>query len=148
MPPPPNGVFSAALAVALKALAASEKFRAEIGGLLERKGFDEPTRLAVIEHLGKKKLFDDLRCAELAVRRLTEKGAGPEKIRLNLEARGADAATIEGAMAGLESGVEQARKALIKRFREPVSREKAARFLALRGFSEEAVENVLDDEKG
>jgi SOS response regulatory protein OraA/RecX len=140
----PTGDFNRALAVALKSLAASEKFRAEVGALLERKGFDEPTQLAVLEHLNSKKLFDDTRCADLAVKRFAEKGVGLDKIRHSLESRGADAQTVEAAVASLAPSVDRARQALAKRFKEVVSRDKAARFLYSRGFSEQDIEGALE----
>jgi len=136
--------FNAALGAALKSLAAFEKFSAEVETFLEQKGYAESIRAHVLDHLIRKRLLDDARCAELAVRRLNEKGAGPEKIRTTLERRGASAETVETAMAGINSSPDQLQQILTKKFRTPVTREKAARFLYSRGFSQEEIEAALD----
>jgi SOS response regulatory protein OraA/RecX len=136
--------FNAALGVALKSLAAFEKFPGEITRLLEKKGYDEPLRTRVLEHLARKKLVDGRRCAELAVRRLIEKGAGREKILRTLEARGASLEVAEEALANLEPSPERIQDVLRKKFPSGASKEKAARFLYSRGFSDEEIEAAIE----
>lgn len=136
--------FNAALGVSLKSLAAFEKFSAEISALLERKGFDEPVRTQVLGHLTRKKLLDDRRCAELAARRLFEKGSGREKILRTLEARGCVPEVIEEVLAAIEPAPGHALETLRKKFPNGVHKEKAARFLYSRGFSQEEIEVAIE----
>jgi SOS response regulatory protein OraA/RecX len=92
--------------------------------------------LAALESAG---LVDDRRVARSRSTSLAERGYGDEAIRHRLLAEGLDAALVEEALAGLEPESERARPLIERRGPGP----RTARYVAGRGFGEEAVEAAL-----
>jgi SOS response regulatory protein OraA/RecX len=137
-----SAAFQEALGVALKPLAASEKFSAEIESLLERKGYDADVRSQVLEHLRTKRLVDDTRCAELAIKRMRRKGMGDLKIRFQLERRGAPVEVVNSVLQ--LASAPSVEEVLRKRFPGKIpSLEQAGRFLYSRGFQPDEIESAL-----
>ncbi len=118
MPPPK------AEDVALRALRAADRSRAELEERLERRGFGEAERRQALDELERLGYVDDERTASLRAERLAERGYGDAYIRADLEQRGLPA---EAALAAIEP--ESERKT---RFTP-----KGAAWLARRGFAPE-----------
>jgi SOS response regulatory protein OraA/RecX len=89
--------------------------------------------LAVLSRAG---LIDDARFASARAARLAERGYGDTPIRHDLERQGIGPEPIQQALDGLEAEAERARR-LVER-RGPGVR--TARYLATKGFGEEALE--------
>jgi regulatory protein len=108
--------------VALRALRAADRSRAELDERLERRGFDDEARRAALDRLEGLGYVDDERTATLRAERLAERGYGDAYIRADLEHRGLP---TEHALALLEPERER-----VARFadRDPV-------WLARRGFA-------------
>lgn len=93
--------------------------------------------LAALERAG---LVDDGRVARILAGSLAERGYGDEAIRHRLLAEGLGEALVEEALAGLEPETERAGPLIERRGRGS----RTARYLAGRGFGEEAVEAALE----
>ena len=74
--------------VALRALSAADRSRAELDARLERRGFDEAERRQALDELERLGYLDDERTASLRAERLADRGYGDAYIRADLEARG------------------------------------------------------------
>ena len=74
--------------VALRALSAADRSRAELDARLERQGFDEADRSHALDDLERLGYLDDERTAVLRAERLAERGYGDAYIRADLERRG------------------------------------------------------------
>jgi len=83
--------------VALRALRAADRSRAELDARLERKGIGEAERRRTLDDLERLGYVDDARTATLRAERLAERGYGDAYIRADLEQRGlpADEALAE-----------------------------------------------------
>ena len=92
--------------------------------------------LATLERIG---YVDDERFARTRAESLAERGSGDALIRHDLEQRGIAAEHVEAALAELEE--ERERAARIIRRRGPGA--KTARYLASRGFGNEALEAAV-----
>jgi regulatory protein len=110
--------------VALRALRAADRSRAELDARLEQRGFDGDERQATLDELERLGYLDDERTAATRAERLAHRGYGDAYIRADLEARGL---SLEAGLAAI-----------------PPERERAARFagrgaawLARRGFARE-----------
>jgi regulatory protein len=110
--------------VALRALRAADRSRAELDARLEQRGFDASEREQALDELERLGYLDDERTASLRAERLAERGYGDAYIRADLERRGLP---VADALAGI--GAESERLA---RFAD-----KGAAWLARRGFAEE-----------
>jgi regulatory protein len=110
--------------VALRALRAADRSRAELDARLQRRGFDEETRQAALDQLERLGYVDDARTAALRAERLAERGYGDAYIRADLERRGLPA---DDALAGIEPEHER-----LTSFAG-----KGAAWLARRGFASE-----------
>jgi regulatory protein len=108
--------------VALRALRAADRSRAELDARLEQRGFDDGERQQALDELERLGYVDDERTAALRAERLAERGYGDAHIRADLERRGLP---IEVAFAGIEPESER-----IARFAE-----KGVAWLARRGFA-------------
>jgi regulatory protein len=108
--------------VALRALRAADRSRAELDTRLARRGFDEGERQHALDELERVGYLDDRRTATLRAERLAERGYGDAYIRADLEQRGLPA---DDALAGIEPEPER-----LARFGE-----KGAAWLARRGFA-------------
>lgn len=130
-----------ALKVALEAIRRRDRFESELRTLLETKGFEvEP----VIEYLKGRRFVDDRRVASTEVERLSRKGLGPDRIRAELEARGAEDTAISNALAELDSPEETAKAALAKKFPCEIDVPRAMRFLLSRGFEEDVARSAIE----
>lgn len=130
-----------ALKVALEAIRRRDRFESELRTLLENKGFEvEP----VIEYLKGRRFVDDRRVASTEVERLSRKGLGPDRIRAELEARGAKDTAISNAIAELNSPEETAKAALAKKFPGEIDVPRAMRFLLSRGFEEDVARSAIE----
>ena len=110
--------------VALRALRAADRSRAELDARLERQGIDEAERRETLDSLERLGYLDDERTAALRAERLADRGYGDAYIRADLERRGLPS---EGALAALEPEPERA-----SRFTS-----RGAGWLARRGFASE-----------
>ena len=110
--------------VALRALRAADRSRAELDARLERRGFGEDERSQALDDLERLGYLDDGRTALLRAERLAERGYGDAYIRADLERRGLP---TDEALAAL--GPESERAA-------PFA-DKGAAWLSRRGFARE-----------
>jgi len=110
--------------VALRALRAADRSRAELDTRLERRGFDAEERRHALDELERLGYLDDERTAALRAERLAGRGYGDAYVRADLESRGLPA---EAAIAALAPESERA-----SRFAE-----RGAAWLARRGFARE-----------
>ncbi len=136
-----------ALTKALRMLNASDKLTAEIRKALLQAGHDENTVEQAIQLLTERRALDDRRTvAALVEKAVQRKGQGIEHIRAELILRGAPEEIVSECLSQQDPGDERelALKALQSQPRKD-TRAKAGRFLAARGFSEEAIELVLED---
>ena len=130
-----------ALKVALEAIRRRDRFESELRSLLETKGFEvEP----VIDYLRGRRFLDDRKVASTEVDRLSRKGLGPDRIRAELEARGAEDTAISNALAELGSQEETAKAALAKKFPGEIDVPRAMRFLLSRGFEEDVARSAIE----
>ncbi len=86
--------------------------------------------------------MDDERFAGSRAERLAERGSGDALIRDDLERRGVAAETVEAVLAGIAP--ERERAARIVEERGPSA--KTMRYLAARGFGEDALEGIVAQE--
>lgn len=124
-----------ARARALRALRHRDLAAAELDSRLGRAGFSEEERGATIGRLGDVGLVDDSRLATARAETLAARGQGDAAIRWDLERRGVGSDEVEAALAGLEPERERAVRIVAERGTGPAT----ARFLARRGFEEDAV---------
>jgi regulatory protein len=110
--------------VALRALRAADRSRAELDQRLEGRGFDSDEREQALDKLERLGYLDDERTAAARAERLAERGYGDAYIRADLEQRRLPSAE---ALALLEPESERA-----QRFAG-----KGAGWLARRGFAQE-----------
>jgi SOS response regulatory protein OraA/RecX len=112
---------------------------------LEARGVATAERKLTLETLSSAGLVDDVRFAETRARVLAERGSGDALIRAELEQRGISAAAIAAALESLPPEAERAAAVVARRGSSPGT----ARFLAARGFDEDAIEGAVawqDDE--
>jgi regulatory protein len=124
---------------ALRALRARDRSAAELDERLARRGVRAAARAEALETLQRIGYVDDARLARTRAEALAERGSGDALIRHDLERRGIAAELIAGALAELDS--ERERAVRIVRQRGPGA--KTARYLASRGFGEEALEAAV-----
>lgn len=134
------------LEAAFRFLSGRDRFVAEIRQTLEKQGFGPEDIEAVIRHLIRRKLVDDRRSTQnLVAHRSGKRAAGVEKLRAELERRGAPEEIIEECLGALSP--DEQRKAMIAalsgKFRATDDRARAARFLLSRGFAEDDLEGAL-----
>lgn len=138
--------FNDALAAALKSLRRTEMFSAQVRELLLRQGVPPEIADQVVSHLEQKRIVDDKRTVDLVVERSAGKKAkGPQRLREELERRGAPSALIERAIdsIGAANRMETMLSALKAQYPRGAPRARAGRFLFSRGFSEDDVEEAL-----
>jgi SOS response regulatory protein OraA/RecX len=92
--------------------------------------------VATLERIG---LVDDARVAIARATALAGRGYGDAAIRHDLDRGGLEPAEIDAALASLDPEVERAAAIVARRGPGP----KTARYLAAKGFGEEAIESVL-----
>jgi SOS response regulatory protein OraA/RecX len=127
-----------ALAVAGRVLRRRDLSRRGLAERLERKvpPAVAAESLATLERAG---LVDDRRVAEGRAQALADRGWGDEAIRHRLRAEAFDDAAVESALRDVGPEADRARRLIERRGPGP----RTARFLAGRGFGEEAVEAAL-----
>jgi len=124
-----------AVRVASAALRTRARSARELEERLEVHGVGARERERTVGVFASAGLVDDRRFAETRARALAERGSGDELIREDLERRGVAAEALDAAVTALEPEHERAAAIVARRGPGP----KTARYLAARGFSEEAV---------
>lgn len=89
-------------------------------------------------------LVDDARFAGARAETLAGRGYGDDAVRYDLERQGVPAEVVQAAIAGLPSELERARRVVERRG----TGARTARYLAARGFGEDAVEAALASAPG
>jgi len=130
-----------ALEQALRALRRRERSAAEVDRYLTARGVDEDERDEVLRTLARTALVDDRRFAEVRATSLVERGAGNELVRHELMRAGVVSELAEETVASLPSETERVARIVARRGAGP----KTARYLAGKGFSEDAVRSVVAD---
>lgn len=125
-----------AMSRAARALRSRDLSAAELDARLDRAKVAPSTRAETIERLTEAGAVDDERFARSRARALADRGAGNFLIRHDLETRDISAEAIEGAIASLEPEIIRAGRICLRRGTGP----KTARYLARKGFSEDAIE--------
>jgi SOS response regulatory protein OraA/RecX len=135
--------FNEAYAVALNYLKARDRLESEILKTLEAKGYGEEAP-EVLDRLRKQGVANDRRVAEAIIRgREGRKAIGADLLRHKLLEKGVPADLVEELLPEQDES-ESAYLALVAKHGTEVPRARAGRFLASRGFSEEAIESALD----
>jgi regulatory protein len=135
----PDAVETAPLDLAIRALRFGDRSAAELEARLEQRGVGEAERAQALETLERIGYVDDERFARLRAERLSERGAGDALIRDDLERRGLAADLVELAVGELEPERDRAARIVERRG----SSVKTARYLASRGFGEDALEGIV-----
>lgn len=128
-----------AVQTALRALRFRDRTSAELAARLERRGVGEAEREAALETLERIGYVDDGRFARSRAEQLAARAAGNELIRHDLEQRGVPPEQVGDALAELEPERDRAAAIVAARGRSP----QTARYLASRGFGEDAVDWVV-----
>jgi SOS response regulatory protein OraA/RecX len=129
----------AARDTAARALSRRDRSAAELGAHLEQRGIDGPRARETVEAMQSLGYVDDGRFASSRARVMAGRGYGDEAIRWDLEQRGLGAGAVELALHELEPESRRATALAARLGPGP----KAARTLAARGFSAEAIEVVV-----
>ncbi len=128
-----------AVEAALRALRARDRSVAELDARLTARGAGPEERRDALELLERVGYVDDERFAHGRAASLAARGSGDALIRDDLERRGVEAGTIAAALDALEP--EHVRAAGIASVRGSTA--KTARYLAARGFDEDAIASVV-----
>jgi SOS response regulatory protein OraA/RecX len=131
-----------ALQVATRALRSRDLSRRRLAERLERAAIPPATAAESLGTLARAGLLDDARVARMRALALADRGYGDEAIRHRLGEEGLEQEPVEAAIAGLEPEFERARRLIERRGAGP----RTARYLAARGFGEEAVAVALGQE--
>ena len=115
--------------------------RAELEDRLERAHVDPATRAAVVARLDDAGAVDDARFARHRAQSLSERSAGDLLIRHDLSGRGISSESIEAAIELLEPEPERAARVVLRRG----AGLKTARYLAGKGFSEDAIASACSE---
>ena len=129
--------------LAARALEQRDHSRQEIDEKLARAGVEDDARaesLATLERLG---YLDDNRFTSDRAAVLAGRGYGDAYIRFDLERHGADAETVESALAGLEPESARARELAAVLGAGPEAVAKLAAKLSRKGFSDESLEEIV-----
>jgi regulatory protein len=129
--------------LAARALRQRDHSRREIDEKLTRAGVGAEERaesLATLERLG---YVDDGRYTADRAATLAARGYGDAYIRLDLQRHGADAASVEVALAGLEPERTRARELAEELGVGPRALAKTLATLARKGFAEDSLEEIV-----
>jgi regulatory protein len=129
----------APLDLAMRALRFRDRSAAELDARLEQRGVGADERRDALETLERIGYVDDERFARSRAEQLAERGSGDALIRHDLEGRGLAAEAVELALAALRPERERAAEIAARRGRGV----KTARYLASRGFGEDALDAVV-----
>lgn len=128
--------------IALRALRFRDRSAAELETRLEQHGVAETERERALEALVRIGYLDDERFARMRAQQLVDRASGNALIRNDLERRGLAADVIARALGALVPERERAERIVERRGRSA----KTARYLASRGFEEEALEALVASE--
>jgi regulatory protein len=130
---------SDAFELAVRGLRHRDRTAADVDARLAQAGIDEDERRVTVEQLQRLGYVDDARFAASRARALAERGQGDEAIRFDLRRQGVGEEDAEAALGALEGERTRAEAIVAARGRSPAT----ARFLARRGFAQEAVEAAV-----
>lgn len=130
-----------ALAVATSAIRRRDHSAHSLAERLERAGVAPATQEESLATLGRAGLVDDARFCRNRAAALAERGFGDDGIRHELARHEVPAELVEAALDELEPEAERARRIVDRRGNGL----RTARYLAGKGFGEEAVEAALGD---
>jgi regulatory protein len=128
-----------AFETALRALRSRDRSAAELAARLARRGVEEDEQAEVLERLDRAGYLDDERFAAQRAAALAGRGSGDALIRDDLERHGIAAEAVEAAIGALEPEPRRAARIVERRGHSA----KTARYLAGRGFGEEALTAVV-----
>jgi len=128
-----------AVETAIRALRHRDRSTAELDARLAKRGIDAEKREQALETLERVGYVDDERFARTRAEQLAARGSGDALIRHDLEQRGVATEVVEAALGSLEPERERAQRLVAQRG----ATLKTARYLAARGFGEEALEGIV-----
>ncbi len=128
-----------AVETALRALRFRDRSAAELDARLAQRGISEVQRQQALQTLERIGYVDDERFARTRAEQLANRASGDALIRDDLERRGLAADIVELALGALEPERERAARIAERRGRSV----KTARYLASRGFGEEALDALV-----
>jgi regulatory protein len=128
-----------AVETALQALRHRDRTVAELDARLEERGVGEQARREALDRLERLGYVDDGRFAAARAEQLARRGVGDALIRHDLERRGVEGEVVETALEALEPERDRALRIVAERGRSA----RTARYLASRGFADEAVEEAV-----
>ena len=127
--------------VALRALARHDRSRASLDARLSGAGVAAAERQHVLGRAERSGLVDDARFAATRARQLAERGAGDLLVLADLERQGVDEHVARDAVVALDPEADRAARIIARRGATP----QTLRYLASRGFGEEALEAFVAD---
>lgn len=130
-----------ALQRAARAIAYRDLSERELEERLARRNVPASLRKETVERLARAGAVDDGRLARGRADLLARRGAADLLIRHDLEGRGIASELVEEALAALEAEDARAQRIIAERGRGP----RTARYLARKGFSEEAIESACEE---
>jgi SOS response regulatory protein OraA/RecX len=130
-----------ALQRAARAIAHRDLSERELEERLARRNVPAPVRKEAVKRLVRAGAVDDARLARGRADLLARRGAGDFLIRHDLEGRGISSGLVEEALASLEAEEARALRIVAERGGGP----RTARYLARKGFSEEAIESAGEE---
>ena len=125
-----------ALAIAARALRARDLSEERLAQRLARAAVAPATAAESLQLLGRAGIVNDARFARRRAEALVERGYGDAAIEHDLERQGLAGEAVTAALQELPDELERARRLMERRGRGP----KTARYLASKGFGEEAIE--------
>jgi regulatory protein len=132
-----------ALAIAARALRARDLSEERLAQRLARAAVAPATAAESLQLLGRAGIVDDARFARRRAEALVERGYGDAAIEHDLERQGLAGEAVTAALEELPDELERARRLVERRGRGP----KTARYLASKGFGEEAIEAASGTER-
>jgi regulatory protein len=132
-----------AFETALRALRSRDQSVAELARRLEGRGVGEEERADVLERLDRAGYVDDGRLSRRRAAELAGRGSGDALIRDDLERRGIAAELVEAAIESIEPESQRVARIVERRGRSA----KTVRYLAARGFGEEALTGLVAQEE-
>ena len=126
---------------AARVLRSRDLSAAELDARLDRARIAPAARAETIERLIEAGAVDDERFAQSRARALADRGAGNLLVRHDLETRGIAPSAVEAAIALLDEETIRAARICARRGAGP----KTARYLARKGFSEDAIETACTE---
>ena len=133
-----------ALAAAGRVLRSRDLPARALDARLERRGIAAPDRAGALAALESAGLVDDVRFARNRALALAGRCLGDAAIRYDLEEYGVEPALVADALEALEPEAARAERIVASRGRSPTT----ARFLARKGFGEDAVESAAGEMLG